>query len=84
MQAFNAETFIIGCCAELLGIGVSLLAIIPINSAIENFTCIAGLNEQLPLVSSLVLIIIGILITVTGGQLSGFLCTAKINFSPLL
>ena len=30
-QVFNAETFIIGCCAGLLGIGVSLVLLIPIN-----------------------------------------------------
>lgn len=68
-QVFNAETFIIGCCAGLLGIGVSLLALIPINSVIENFTGIAGLNAQLPLASSLILIAISILITIIGGLL---------------
>ena len=41
-QVFNAETFIIGCCAGLLGIGVSLLALIPINALIQNLSGIAG------------------------------------------
>lgn len=68
-QVFNAETFIIGCCAGLIGIGVSLLALIPINSVIERFTGIAGLNAQLPLTSALVLIVISILITIIGGLL---------------
>lgn len=68
-QVFNAETFIIGCCAGLLGIGVSLLALIPINSIIEKLSGLAELEAQLPLTSSAVLIAISILITIVGGLL---------------
>ena len=68
-QVFNAETFIIGCCAGLLGIGVSLLALIPINSVIEKLTGIADLNAQLSLSSSVILIAISIVITMVGGLL---------------
>lgn len=68
-QVFNAETFIIGCCAGLLGIGVSLLAIIPINSIIERLSGLAGLEAQLPLKYSAVLIAISIVITIIGGLL---------------
>ncbi len=68
-QVFNAETFIIGCCAGLLGIGVSLLALIPINSIIESLSGLTGLNAQLPLASSAILIAISILITLIGGLL---------------
>lgn len=65
-QVFNAETFIIGCCAGLLGIGVSLLALIPINSIIEKLTGIAELDAQLTLASSIILISISIVITIIG------------------
>ncbi len=68
-QVFDAETFIIGCCAGLLGIGVSLLALIPINSMIEKVSGLTGLEAQLPLISSVILIAISILITITGGLL---------------
>lgn len=68
-QVFNAETFIVGCCAGLLGIGVSLLALIPINSIIERLSGLSGLKAQLPLTSSLVLIVISIVITIIGGLL---------------
>lgn len=68
-QVFNAETFIIGCCAGLLGIGVSLLALIPINSIIEKLSGLAELEAQLPITSSIVLIAISILITIIGGLL---------------
>lgn len=68
-QVFNAETSIIGCCAGLLGIGISLLALIPINSIIEQLSGITGLTAQLPVASSLVLIAISIVITILGGLL---------------
>ncbi len=66
-QVFNAETFIIGCCAGALGIGISLLALIPINSLIESISGISGLNAKLPLTSSIILIIISIAITLISG-----------------
>lgn len=68
-QVFNAETFIIGCCAGLLGIGVSILALIPINSLIERFSGITGMTAQLPLTSALLLIALSIVITILGGLL---------------
>lgn len=68
-QVFNAETFIIGCCAGLLGIGVSLIALIPINSIIEKVSGLTGLEAQLPFTSSLILILISIVITIIGGLL---------------
>lgn len=68
-QVFNAETFIIGCCAGVLGIGVSLLALSPINSVIERLSGLADLQAQLPLRSSVVLIAVSIVITILGGLL---------------
>ena len=68
-QVFNAETFIIGCCAGLLGIGISLLATIPMNIIIERFSGIAGLNARLPVLSSIILILLSIFITIIGGLL---------------
>lgn len=68
-QVFNAETFIIGCCAGVLGIAVSMLALIPINSIIEKLSGLVDLEAQLPLTSSLILIVISIVITIVGGLL---------------
>ena len=66
-QVFNAETFIIGLCAGLLGIGISLLLLIPGNALIHF---LAGTNEVsavLPLVPAVVLIILSVVLTLTGG-----------------
>ena len=68
-QVFNAETFIIGCCAGLLGIGVSLLALFPINAVIERVSGLSDLTAQLPVQSSVVLVAISIVITILGGLL---------------
>ena len=68
-QVFNAETFIIGCLAGLLGIGVSYLAMLPINAIIAKLSGISGLTAQLPFTSSLILILISIGITILGGLL---------------
>lgn len=68
-QVFNAETFIIGCCAGLLGIGVSALALIPINSIIENLSGLTELEAQLYPSSAVILIAISIVITMIGGLL---------------
>ncbi len=63
-QVFNAETFIIGCCAGVLGIGVSLVAIIPINAILQNLTGITGLEAQLPVSSAVILIALSIVLTI--------------------
>lgn len=68
-QVFNAETFIIGCCSGLLGIGVSLLALLPINAVIAKASGLADLAAQLPMQSSIILIAISIVITILGGLL---------------
>ena len=68
-QVFNAETFIIGCLAGLIGVGVSYLALFPINAVIAKLSGISGLNAQLPIASSLILILISIGITIIGGLL---------------
>lgn len=68
-QIFNAETFIIGCCAGIIGIAISLAALIPINSIIQKLSGIAELNAQLPLTYSALLILLSILITIIGGLL---------------
>jgi putative ABC transport system permease protein len=66
---FNAETFIIGCCAGLLGVGISLLMTIPINAIIEMISGMSGINAQLPVTSAGILVVISIAVTLIGGLL---------------
>lgn len=66
-QLFNAETFIIGIFSGIIGIGITLLLLIPINNVIQTVSKIEDLSAVLPLESAGVLILISIIITVIGG-----------------
>lgn len=66
-QLFNAETFIIGILSGIIGIGITLLLLIPINNVIQTVSKIEDLSAVLPLESAGVLILISIIITVIGG-----------------
>ena len=66
-QLFNAETFIIGIFSGIIGIGITLLLLIPINNVIQTVSKIEDLSVVLPLESAGILILISIIITVIGG-----------------
>ena len=66
-QVFNAETFIIGALAGIIGIVVSLILIVPINQVIHNVTGKTNMNAALPLWAGIVLIMISIVLTLLGG-----------------
>lgn len=66
-RVFNAETLIIGLGAGLIGIGVTLLLLIPINAALLHFTGIAGLKGILPIQGAVVLVAISALLTIIAG-----------------
>lgn len=66
-QVFNAETFIIGLCSGLIGIGVTLLALIPGNALIHAAVGTSGVNAQLPVTSAILLIVLSVLLTLIGG-----------------
>lgn len=65
-RVFNAETFIVGLIAGLLGIGITLLLNIPINIIIESLSGIKHV-ATLPLVGAIVLVLISVLLTVIAG-----------------
>lgn len=66
-QVFNAETFIIGLCSGLIGIGLTLLLLIPGNAIIHALTGSASVNASLPVFSAVVLILLSMLLTLIGG-----------------
>ena len=66
-QVFNAETFIIGICSGTIGIGITLLLLIPINSIIHTLTGTDTVNASLPLSSALLLIALSVVLTLIGG-----------------
>ena len=66
-QVFNAETFIIGLCSGVLGVGISLLLLIPINSIIHSLLGMDTVNASLPIPSAIILIILSLILTIIGG-----------------
>lgn len=66
-QVFNAETFIIGLLAGLLGIGITLLLLIPANMIIHHLAGNINLNASLPVVGAIVLITLSVVLTLIGG-----------------
>lgn len=66
-QVFNAETFIIGLCSGLLGVGISLLLLIPINAVIHSVLDSNTVNASLPIPAAIILIILSMILTIIGG-----------------
>ena len=65
-RVFNAETFIVGLVAGLLGIGITLLLCIPANIIIKAVAGISGV-ASLPITGGIILVIISMILTVMAG-----------------
>lgn len=68
-QVFNAETFIIGALAGVIGIGATLLMLVPANMIIHSLAGNNNMNAVLPPVGAVILILLSIVLTLIGGIL---------------
>ena len=66
-QVFNAETFIIGLCAGILGIVLTLIILVPGNALIHHLANTDNINAYLPAGYALILILLSVLLTLLGG-----------------
>lgn len=66
-QVFNAETFIIGLLAGVLGIVITLILLIPGNMLIHNIAGTTDVNAQLPVMGAVTLIVLSVILTLIGG-----------------
>nr|WP_280924678.1 FtsX-like permease family protein [Bifidobacterium sp. ESL0745] len=64
---FNAETGIIGLCAGVIGIVVTLILIVPGNALMHHFMGTNRVNAALPLSGAIILIILSVVLTLIGG-----------------
>ena len=64
---FNAETFIVGFLAGLIGVVVSFLLLIPINAIIHVLTNNPNITAVLPLPAAIILIMLSTGLTLIGG-----------------
>ena len=66
-QVFNAETIIIGAFAGILGVGITLLLLIPANKIIYVISNGANVKAMLPITAGIILILLSIILTLIGG-----------------
>ena len=66
-QVFNAETFITGFLAGFLGVGVSLILLIPANIIIRNVTDVSNLTAYLTVTECVALVALSVILTLIGG-----------------
>jgi len=76
-RVFNAETIIEGFVSGAMGIGVTLLLIIPINAIVQKLTEIASLSAVLPWRAALILVLISMGLTVIAGLVPSRIAARK-------
>ncbi|MBR6504817.1 MAG: ABC transporter permease, partial [Clostridia bacterium] len=62
---FNAETFIVGLFSGVLGIGTTLLLLIPTNLIIHSIN--TDITAVLPTVGAIILVVLSVILTLIGG-----------------
>ena len=75
-RVFNAETFIVGVTAGLIGIGITILANLGINNIIKSLTDIT-VRAHLPFGAGIILVLISIILTVIAGLIPAKVASKK-------
>ena len=76
-RVFNAETLIEGFAAGVIGIGIALLLLIPINLIVHHLTGISNLNAILPWLGGVLLVLISMALTFIAGLIPSGLAAKK-------
>ena len=66
-QVFNAETGIIGLCAGLLGVAITVALNVPINAVLHHAIGDDGVNAMLPFSAAVILVVLSVVLTLIGG-----------------
>lgn len=64
---FNAETLIIGLLSGIMGIGITLILLVPINEVIHSIAGSADVSAKLPIIGGVSLVILSVLLTTFSG-----------------
>ena len=75
-RVFNAETFIVGLIAGLLGIGVTVLLNIPITKIIYAVTGVS-VTVSLPVAGGVILVLISMILTIIAGLIPARMASKK-------
>ena len=76
-RVFNAETFIIGFTAGVIGILLTVLLNIPINMIVHDLTGILSLNSTLPPLGGAALVLISVILTFIAGLIPSGIAARK-------
>lgn len=76
-RVFNAETLIVGFAAGAIGIGITLLLLIPINIILHTLTGIEILSAALPLSGAIILVAISMALTLIAGLIPSGIAAKK-------
>ena len=66
-RVFNAETVIIGFCAGLLGVVVTMILCIPASFIVQAITGFNNITAFVPLPAAIILVVISVLLTMIAG-----------------
>ena len=75
-RVFNAETFIVGLISGLLGIGITVLFTIPINSIIYAVTGVT-VHAMVPFNAGVILVVISMVLTIIAGLIPAKMASKK-------
>ncbi len=76
-RVFNAETLIVGFVAGALGIGITLLFLLPINMILHHLTGIDNLSATLPVAGAVILVVISMALTLIAGLIPSGIAAKK-------
>jgi putative ABC transport system permease protein len=76
-RVFNAETFIIGLVAGLIGIGITLVLCIPINAIIAALSGVSSIKAVLPLGGAIILVVLSMGLTILAGLFPSLIAAKK-------
>ena len=66
-RVFNAETFIIGSVAGVIGIITTIILCIPVNMIIQHLSGFSNINASMPWLAGIILVLISMALTMIAG-----------------
>ena len=76
-RVFNAETFIIGLSAGLIGVFIAFILTFPINALINSLVANVGILAVLAPMSALILVVISVMLTLISGLIPARIASKK-------
>ena len=75
-RVFNAETLIVGLISGLLGIGITILLTIPINSIVYTLTDVV-IVTRVPFIAGVILVLLSVILTTIAGLIPSKIASKK-------